>query len=432
MRRAAFAFLMILAASAHGVEEAVAPDLPPPSLVAQVLQRVPSVMAARAGIRLKEAEHARLSAGPHESVLRLAGQTREVRVVPGQRYSEWDVGVERALRLPGKATLDDALGKQGVTQARLALGDALHEAARGLLQGWFAWLKARVTATLWQEQVALLEEQLAVVEKRMRAGDAPRLERLAALAALAQAQASLTQARAREQAAASELLGRYPGLTLPAQVQPAEPRPVAGDGAYWREQVLAHNHELAAAQAESRRARLALARAEAERLPDPTVGLRAARERGGEEHIVGLTLAIPIGGAARAASVDATRAEADMAVQREASVAARLALEAENLFHGAQAAFAVAQAQTSATRDMEALAALAARAYALGEGSLSDVLNARRLALEARLDATLATLEANEARYRLLLDAHRLWPIDPDEHEHEAPEPSSSALPGHP
>ncbi|MEJ5210020.1 MAG: TolC family protein [Burkholderiales bacterium] len=418
MRRAPLLWLVMVAASAHAVEGQIPADLPPPAQVAQVLERVPSVVSARAGIRLQEANRARLAAGPHETVLRLTGQQRDVRVGPGERFSEWDVGVERGLRLPGKAALDAALGEQGVTQARLALGDALHEAARGLLRGWFAWLRERAQTTLWQEQVALLEEQLAVVDKRIRAGDAPRLDRLAAQAALSQAQAGLAQARFREQAAATELLRRYPGLTLPASVQPAQPVPVEGDAAHWREQVLAHNHELAAAQADARRARLALTRAEAERTPDPTLGLRAARERGGEERILGLTLAIPFGGAGRAAAVDASRAEADMAAQREALVAAKLAAEAENLFHGAQAAYTAAQAQASAARQMQEAAELAARAYALGEGTLPDVLTARRLALEARLAATLATLEANEARYRLLLDAHRLWPIDPDEHEH--------------
>ncbi|MEO1767045.1 TolC family protein [Thiobacter aerophilum] len=418
MKRACLLSLTLIVATAHAAEELAVPDLPPPSVVRQVLERVPSVVAARAGIGMQEATRKRLLAGPHETVVRVTGQERDVRAAPTAQYREWDLAVERTLRLPGKAALDGALGEQGVTQARLALGDALHEAARSLLKGWFAWLKERSQAALWEEQVALLQQQLVAVDKRIHAGDAPRLERLAAQAALAQAEANRAQARFRAQAAATELMRRFPGLTLPDAVQIAQPRPVEFDGAYWREEVLAHNHELAAAQAETRRARLALTRAEAERIPDPTVGVRAARERGGEEHIIGLTLTVPLGGAARAAAVDASRAEADMAAQREAVVAAKLAAEAENLFHGAQAAYAAAMAQASAAREMEAAAALAARAYALGEGGLSGVLTARRLALEARLAASLATLEANEARYRLLLDAHRLWAIDPDEHDH--------------
>jgi outer membrane protein TolC len=46
---------------------------------------------------------------------------------------------------------------------------------------------------------------------------------------------------------------------------------------------------------------------------------------------------------------------------------------------------------------------------------LPEVLTARRQALEANLSAALARLEAAETRYRLLLDAHQLWPLDVDE-----------------
>mgnify|MGYP006324972975 CR=1 FL=1 len=41
----------------------------------------------------------------------------------------------------------------------------------------------------------------------------------------------------------------------------------------------------------------------------------------------------------------------------------------------------------------------------------ADADRLAREAIEARLAATQAHLEANEARYRLLLDAHQLWPI---------------------
>jgi outer membrane protein TolC len=395
------------------------PDLPPAAEVVEVLERLPTVAAARAAIRLEEANRQRLEAGPHETVLRLTGQRREVRPAPGAQYGEWNVALERAFRLPGKAELDARLGEEGVEQARLALGDALHEAARSLLKSWFAWVKENVQTALWREQVALIREQLAVVERRIRAGDAPRMERLAAEAALAQAEANLAQARFREQAAATELARRFPGLRLPAEMKPVLASPPPFDAAYWRKKVLDHNHELAAAQAAARRSRLMVARAEAERLPDPTLGVHAGRERGGEENVIGLTVSIPFGGAARAATVAVHRAEAEMAAQREALVAARLALEAENLFQGAQAAHAAAVSQTAAAQAMEEAAALAARAYALGEGGLNDLLTARRLALEARLAATLATIEASEAHYRLLLDAHALWPIGADEHEAE-------------
>ena len=54
-------------------------------------------------------------------------------------------------------------------------------------------------------------------------------------------------------------------------------------------------------------------------------------------------------------------------------------------------------------------AQLQARAYELGEGSLAEMLAARRLAFGAELDARLAQLDALEKYYRLQIDRHKLW-----------------------
>jgi outer membrane protein TolC len=64
---------------------------------------------------------------------------------------------------------------------------------------------------------------------------------------------------------------------------------------------------------------------------------------------------------------------------------------------------------------LERSASLAARAYALGEGTVAEVLAARRLASDARLASAAALADAALARYRLLLDAHALWDLDAEE-----------------
>ena len=409
-------FLCLLA-SATIAQSADYPDLPTTSLVDQVFSQYPPVLEAQSGIRLEEANRQRLQAGPHETTLRFSGQQREVRLAPSQQFNEWELGAERAFRLPGKSMLDKQLGEQGVAQARLAYGDARHEAGRALLKGWFAWLRERQQATQWQAQVDSLKEQLAIVNKRFKAGDAPRLEQMAAEAALAQAEAGLVQAKFREQNAVNDLLRRFPGLTLPDQLALSEPQSIGGDTAYWRQQILEHNHELAAARADSRRWQLAVSRSEAEQIPDPSLGLHYASERGGEERILGLSLAVPLGGKARAAATESARAQAEMASHRESAVLAKLEAEAESLFTGAQAAQQSALSSRKAALSLNASSELAARAYALGETGLTDMLLAKRLALEANLSAVLAQIDANEARYRLLLDSHQLWPIDAEDHE---------------
>lgn len=414
MKPLVFLCLLAAAAAAHSADY---PDLPAAEAVGKAFSHYPPVLEARSGIRLEQANRQRLQAGPHETTLRLTGQQREVRIAPSERFSEWEVGIERGFRLPGKSALDYQLGKQGVTQARLAYGDALHEAGRALLKGWFAWLREREQAAQWKAQADSLREQLAIAVKRVKAGDAPGLEQMAAEAALAQADAGLVQAQFREQNAANELRRRFPGFVLPERVSISEPQAVGHDAPYWRQQILEHNHELAAASADSRRWQLAVSRSAAEQIPDPALGLHYASERSGEERVLGLSLAVPIGGKARAAATESARAQAEMAGHREAAVLAKLEAEAESLYAGAQAAHKSAQSAREAAQRLVASSELASRAYALGEAALSDVLVARRQALEANLSAALAQLDANEARYRLLLDSHLLWPIDADEHE---------------
>ncbi|MGA8052152.1 MAG: TolC family protein, partial [Burkholderiales bacterium] len=95
------------------------------------------------------------------------------------------------------------------------------------------------------------------------------------------------------------------------------------------------------------------------------------------------------------------------------AVLRRLEAEVAALFANASAAREAAERASRAADGLQQNSELAARAYALGESNLVDVLTAERYATEARLTATQARLDAAETRYRLMLDAHELWPIDP-------------------
>ena len=418
MKRRLLALLLAaLPLAAPAGEAADGPDLPPRAQVLDALSTSPMVRAAGSQIEVEEARSRRLAAGPHEWTLRLTDQQRRVRVSPAERYNEWDVGVERAVRLPGKGELDRQLGAAGIASARIGRGDALHEASRALLSGWFDWLREEAAADQWRRQRDVLARQAGAVKRRVELGDAPRLERLQADAALAQAEGQLAQSVGRAQVAAEALRRLYPALSLPASVPDADPSAVDGDAAGWIAAILEHNHELGVARAESARARIGASRADAERRPDPSIGVRMARERDGEERLLGVTLAIPLSGAGRRADADAAVASAEATSWREAAVLRKVEAEAAALHRRARAALAGWQGQQAAADALGKSADLTERAWQLGEGSLTDTLNARRLAHEARLAARLASLDAREARYRLLLDAHKLWPLDMDEHD---------------
>lgn len=387
---------------------AEAPDLPPGALVEKALRAHPAVRAAGSGVVAEEANRERLAAGPHEFALKLSSQQRRERQI-GTNFREHEIGLERAIRLPGKAAADAELGAAGVEQARHALGDALHETARLLLARWFEWQREAAAAREWAAQVASLQAQHAVVGKRVGAGDAAKLEELLSGAQLAQAQGQEARAANARERAALEFAQHFPGIPLPAQVSQEAPPAIVEPPEAWRERILAHNHELALARGGARRSQLAAQRLDAERLPDPTVGLKLGSERDGQERIVGLQLTIPLPGGARAASARAGAAEADAAGAREALTLARVEAEAQRTVRQAQQSREHWLRLAEVARRMEENVALLEKAWRLGEGQFAELQNARRQAIEARLAATHARLDASEARYRLLLDAHQLW-----------------------
>lgn len=398
-----------------GAGEAL-PYLPPADQVARVLAATPTVQAAASQVEVEEANRRRLETGPHEWNLRLGGQQRKVYPGsgPDERFNEWNVAIERPLRLPGKGSLDAELGAAGVALAETGRGDAQHETSRNLLKAWFVWLKESASAAQWGEQLVLLEKQAKAVQRRQQLGDAARLEAIQSEAALAQALAQQAQAQVRQRIAADDLNRRFPGLVLAEPLNIAEPIPVSGTASEWMELVLEHSHELGMARGEVERARIFAGRTSRERLPDPTIGVHVSQERSGEEHILGAYISIPLPGGARRASADAALAQADAARYRETATLQKITAEAAALYHSASAAYATWQSARTAAERLGQAADMTARAYQLGEGSLTDLLAARRLANEAQLSARLLQLDAQELRYRLLLDAHQLWELDED------------------
>lgn len=414
LRPLTLVLMLTLFGNPASAAEMATPNLPPTEIVAQVLRTSPMVQAASHQIRVEEANRDRLEAGSYEWNVRLGSQQRRSKPTtgPDERFTEWNAAIERPLRLPGKSAADAELGAAGVSVAETARGDALHEGSRSLLKSWFIWLKESATANQWNEQVALLHKQAKAIQRRQQLGDAARLESILGDAALAQAEAALAQARVRQQTAAEDLRRRFPGLPLDEPASIAEPVAVTGSVNEWVEAILEHSHELELARGETQIAILQAGRSSRDRVPDPSIGFHVARERAGEDQIVGAYISIPLPGGGRRAASTAALASADAAGSRELAANRKISAEAAATFYSANAALATWQAGQAAAEQMSRAAEMTARAYQLGEGSLNELLAARRLANDARLNARLLQLEALESRYRLLLDAHRLWVLD--------------------
>lgn len=408
--------LATAAANAANAVDSAPADLPPADAVERALDGHPQVRAAQARLAAARAEDRRLQAGEHPLGLNLSSQRRNTN--GGPDYQEWGVGIERAWRLPGKLGLDQAIGSKGIAEAQERVGDARHETARQLLGLWYARLQTTVETQLWQRQVEFLREQRRTTEIRVKSGDAARLDSLQAESALAQVEAEARRAEARAEVAQAELAAQFPELSSAAgdSVEPTMP----GEGeAVWIARSLMHNHEILSVQRAQERLNLQAQRADADRLPDPRLGLHYARELGGLENIVGVSLSIEIPGASQRAKSAMYRAEAAATAEEVAAVRRRLQAEAAGNWQRASAGVDSYRRLKAAAESVERHADLTRRAYDLGELNLYEVLQARRAALEARLAAEQERLAANRAIARLLLDAHSLWLAEPDEDEHQ-------------
>lgn len=391
------------------------PDLPPHNQVDTALDSHIDVLNAGTGIRIEQTNQRRWESGNYEFNVR-AGTAQRRTTIPGQKMKEWDVAIERPVRLLNKVLLDDDIGAEGVVRANHALDDARHEAGRTLLHLWFNWQRERIQTMQWQQQVDILKQQALTTEKRLKAGDAPRMELSQANAAVAQATVSLQQAGMRTELAGNELARQFPAIALPLQLVAAEPQPVGESFASWKQLILDHNHELETVRSERRIQQMLAERSRAERIPDPTIGVRYSNELAGSEKVTGVYLSVPLSFGVRGTHAENAEQQAEIAGNRENAVLRRLEADTYATHTQAIRSYQIWLQAREAADSVRQNAELATRAYSLGESSLSETLIARRLALESALSESLARLDANEARYRLLLDAHRLWKSDTGQH----------------
>lgn len=393
--------------------------LPPEAAVREAVARSPAVQAADAAQRGAVARAQALRAGPHETVVRASGQRRWVHDGSGQRFTEGQIAIERPLRLGGKAESDAQLAEATQAASRVAAQDVRHEAARQLLALWFAAQRAGQAQQTARDNADAAAELARVTERRLRAGDAARLDAELAAAEHARMQAALATAQAAYQAAQADLQARFPGLEA-AWAKEGEAAPPLPDlpplpqqpPAQLRLRYIEHSHEYLLAQAEETLALRQARRADLERRPDPTVGVFATSERGGSERIAGVSLSVPLGSVHRQAQADQALADADAALSRRLAAERRLGAEFDVLWSLLAGKRAAAQAQARAATLQQGAADRALRAYRAGESGLTELLAVRRTLAEALLAERLARSEALEGDSRLRLDLHELWDFD--------------------
>ena len=418
MSRAACVLLLVLLmfAPARPLRAAnVAADAPPPALplpsedvVLRAIVSLPEVRYAEAAAEAARARGDKRVIGSAEAQLTFIPQQR--RIDSGPRYREWELDLTKSVRWPGKVALDRRIGALEAETGQLGVEDAHHQGARLLLAQWMAWLRAGTQARIAAEQVELLERDRAVIDRRVALGDAAVKDRLAADAALGEARALALESALADAAARRDLGATFPSLPLPQRAPVAiAPPALPGAPAAWVERIVARSHEIGIARRNAERAAAEAARARADRVPDPVLGIRLLSDLGGGEKVYGVVLGLPLGvryrgaeAAEKGAQADATRAQA-LQIERE------VRLQAAQQVSRAEALQAVWRQRAAALVAARASAAKIERAYALGEAGIAEVLLARQARQTAALAAGRAAVDALEAIERVTVDAHERW-----------------------
>ena len=401
--------LIMVAGSAYALQPPSVPGLLPTEIARPLLEQDPRVAAARAGLEVAKQESSILDKSPYEWTGKALGQRRSLDT--GPRYREWNVGIERTIRLPGKGSADRNIGKATIEESEARYGEALHESARELVSLWVDWLAAERGRELAAANLVAVQENLKSVDKRLRAGDASKLDLNLASAELAEQKRMDNDAKTQAAAAWARLSVRFPGINRQSVLLPS-PMLIAEDEARWRDRIIAESDELKVVQTQLRIAQAQADRAQADRVPDPTFGVYTASEVGGRERISGVTISIPLPGGLRDSR--SSKALAAVEVARNAVDLKKRELETEiaSALVTARGTYESLQIANEGALAMQENAKLVQRAYALGEGDLQTLLLARRQTTAAANSALLAHVGALKAYYGLLIDAHLIWGLD--------------------
>lgn len=411
MKTLLFMALSAMVMTAQAASGPQTPGLLPTPIARSLIDQDPGVAAARAGLDVARQEASILERSPYEWNTKLSGQRRAVQ--NGPRYQEWNVGIERTLRMPGKATADRNIGKATIDESEARYGDAVHETARELLSLWLDWLHADNAYSLAQANGQSAQGNLDAVQKRTRAGDAARLDVSLAQAELAEQRRLATDAKTQASVAWARLHARFPGFDRQFMILPTA-LPIEQDVQFWRVRILEQSDELKTAEALLRRASAQVDRAQADKTPDPTIGAYTASEVGGRERITGISISIPFPGGQRNDRAIQAVQSAEVTRQEAERVRRQLEADIDSNVATAQGTYESLQIAETGAAAMQDNAKLMQRAYSLGEADLQALLTAQRQAIAATQNALAARTAALKSYYLLLIDAHLVWDMDHD------------------
>ena len=395
------------AASAQG-----AMGLPDAELMRQLIARHPAWLAQLAQTQSERHLAAQKRAGPHEWTpsVQYGRRTYEAdATTPRTTQAEWEAAIERGIRLPGKTHAADLAAQHQAALAEARQQQTWRQLSLQAIQLYADWLREYRQEQVWLDQVKVLTQQSDAVSKRHQLGDAAQIDSLQMRASLTQASLQAQAASQRRQARWTSLQSAFPGW--PAQLAtPTLPSHSTTLNAAEQQTLLAQTPEARVSQLEADYAQAQAQLDRSDTTADPTVGVKVGQARGSAEKMVALTLSWPIGSTARNLGAQSSAALADAAQQRHEDTLRQLNRDLTLLQQEAQDSLRLWQLAQEGLQQLQSVARSLDKGFALGEGALSEVLQARRLANEQALVAAQAEVDAWLAQWRWAVQRGALWP----------------------
>ena len=323
--------------------------------------------------------------------------------------NEWNLELERGLRLPGKIGADKRIASASLSAAQAHFNLAQRRAVENLIASYSDSLLAQAHLHLLTQQYEFARNNLDAVMKRVKSGDAAALEARLAEAEAANVAARLSLADTQAMSAWSYLLQRYPAIKVDRASPLPEPIAIHQPFVWWQAQIEAASDELKLAQAEQQAAGAAADRASLDRLPDPTIGVFTARENYSNEQIVGVRIRMALPSKRRSLTLRQKLNQSLLAKDTFELTRRQLKFSTQRAFSQAKGDFRrwqLAEQNASAQRDN---ARLLQKAYSLGEQDLQSLLLGQQQSLRAAEDEQSARAAALKSYYQILLDAKLLW-----------------------
>lgn len=387
--------------------------LPSDDQVKNALYSSPKIGAADARKSSLNYRADAIASGSQEFIVRASRQNRNVTNMPiATNYQEYWAGIERPIRFWGKGGVDEKISDATKSFAGIEFADTLHETSKDLLATWFSYLKALQSRIVAEKNSHLGDQISRIAQVRYRVGDVARLDAQLATAEWGRLKAFLEIAKANENSSGEAVTQRYLGIALIKNFKWDAIPNLQTRKELLRQQFLERSHELMLAKSDADRFDLQAKRSGLERFPDPTIGLYTANEFGGAERINGVSLSFPISGSARFSNASASVSEAEIARQRVIETEQRISVEFERLWSQIMSRKVAAETLLDSAKSQNDAAQAAEKAYVLGEGTISDLIAARKAANENQLSADLMRLDALESYYRMRLDLHEIWDFD--------------------